>query len=92
MIISFQHKGLRKFYETGSKQGIIAAHEVKLQIILAALDVAENSDELYLPGFSLHPLKGDLKGYWSIKVNGNWRVIFRFKVNDVELLDYLDYH
>ena len=59
-------------------------------MILAALEIAENSDELDLPAFSLHVLKGDLKGYWSIKVNGNWRVIFRFAGNDVELLDYLD--
>lgn len=92
MIISFQHKGLRKFYETGSKKGIIAAHETKLQMILAALDIAETPEELDLPAFSLHPLKGDLKGYLSMKVNGNWRVIFRFTNNDVELLDYLDYH
>jgi len=61
-------------------------------MILAALEIAENTDELDLPAFSLHALKGDLKGYWSIKVNGNWRVIFRFTGNDVELLDYLDYH
>ncbi len=92
MIISFQHKGLRKFYETGSKKGIVATHELKLQMILAALDIAEVPEELDLPAFSLHALKGDLKEYWSIKVNGNWRVIFRFKGNDVELLDYLDYH
>ncbi len=92
MIISFQHKGLRKFYETGSKKGIVATHEMKLQMILAALDIAEVPEELDLPAFSLHALKGDLKGYWSMKVNGNWRVIFRFKGNDVELLDYLDYH
>lgn len=92
MIISFQHKGLRKFYEIGSKQGIVSAHETKLQMVLAALDIAEASEELDLPAFSLHSLKGDLKDYWSIKVNGNWRVIFRFKGNDVELLDYLDYH
>ena len=74
------------------KKGIVASHETKLQMILAALEIAENSDELDLPAFSLHELKGDLKGYWSIKVNGNWRVIFRFTSNDVELLDYLDYH
>ena len=92
MIISFQHKGLRQFYETGSKKGIVATHQTKLQMILAALEIAENSDELDLPAFSLHTLKGDLKGYWSMKVNGNWRVIFRFTGNDVELLDYLDYH
>ena len=92
MIISFQHKGLRQFYETGSKRGIIAAHQTKLQMILMALDIAETSEELSLPAFSLHALKGDLNGNWSIKVSGNWRVIFRFKGNDVELLDYLDYH
>ena len=92
MIISFQHKGLRKFYETGSKKGIDANHATKLQMILAALDIAEVPDELDLPAFSLHPLQGNLSGYWSIKVNGNWRVIFRFTGNDVELLDYLDYH
>ena len=92
MIISFQHKGLRKFYETGSKQGIIAKHETKLQMILAALDIAESAEELNLPAFSLHSLKGNLQDYWSIKVNGNWRIIFRFTGNDVELLDYLDYH
>ncbi len=96
MIISFQHKGLRKFYETGSKQGIIASHQIKLQMILAALEIAESNDELDLPAFSLgvikNSLKGEFKGYPSIKVNGNWRVIFRFTGNDVELLDYLDYH
>ena len=92
MIISFQHKGLRKFYETGSKKGINANHATKLQMILAALDIAKDPNELDLPAFSLHPLTGDLKSYWSIKVNGNWRVIFRFTANDVELLDYLDYH
>ncbi len=93
MIISFQHKGLRKFYETGSKKGIVATHELKLQMILEALDIAEVPEELGLPAFSLHALKGDLKGYWSIfypeQVNGNWRVIFRFKGSDVELLDTL---
>ena len=92
MIVSFQHKGLRKFYETGSKQGIVASHEMRLQMILAALEIAETAEELNLPAFSLHPLKGNLQSYWSIKVSGNWRVIFRFNGNDVELLDYLDYH
>jgi len=92
MIISFQHKGLCQFYETGSKKGINPDHATKLTMILAALDIAEIPEELDLPAFSLHPLKGDLNSFWSIKVNGNWRVIFRFKGNNVELLDYLDYH
>lgn len=67
MIISFQHKGLCKFYETGSKKGIIANHETMLQMILVALDIAEKVEELNLPAFSLHALKG----YWSMKVNGS---------------------
>lgn len=92
MIISFQHKGLRKFYETGSKKGVVAYHVNKLQMILAALEAAEEAPELDLPAFSLHALKGDLNGYWSIRVSGNWRVIFRFKGKDIELVDYLDYH
>ena len=92
MIISFQHKGLRKFYKTASKKGIDANHASKLQMILAALDIAEAPDDLDLPAFFLHPLQGNLSGYWSIKVNDNWRVIFRFTGNDVELLDYLDYY
>lgn len=74
------------------KKGIVASHVTKLQMILVALEIAEEANELDLPAFSLHALRGDLNGYWSIKVNGNWRVIFRFKGNDVELVDYLDYH
>ena len=92
MIISFQHKGLRQFYETGSKKGIVATHQLKLQIILGALDTAEDTEELDLPAFHLHSLKGDLRDYWSIRVSGNWRVIFRFTGTDIELVDYLDYH
>ena len=92
MIIGFQHKGLRRFYKTGSKQGIIAAHSMKLKMILAALEAAEIPSELDLPAFSLHQLRGKYINYWSIRVKGNWRVIFKFNGKDVELLDYLDYH
>ena len=69
-----------------------AAHAPKLLSILAALDVAAGPDELSLPSYRLHPLKGALKGHWSIWVNGNWRVTFRFVGADVELVDYRDYH
>jgi len=68
------------------------AHASKLARILAAIDAAAGSDELNLPSFKLHPLKGALKGHWSIWVNGNWRVTFRFVGADVEMVDYLDYH
>jgi len=92
MIVGFRHKGLDLFYRTGSTRGVNAAHAAKLGRILAALDIAAAPDDLRLPGFRLHPLKGKLKGDLSIWVNGNWRVTFRFARADVELVDYLDYH
>ena len=92
MIVGFRHKGLKLLYETGSRQGVNAAPAPKLLSILAALDVAAAPDELSLPSYRLHQLKGALKGQWSIWVNGNWRVTFRFVGTDVELVDYQDYH
>jgi toxin HigB-1 len=92
VIISFRHKGLETFYYTGSARGIQAAHSAKLTLILTALDAAETPRQLRLPAFKLHPLKGQLNGYWSIWVNGNWRVTFRFSNQNVELVDYRDYH
>jgi toxin HigB-1 len=92
VIIGFKHKGLKQLYEAGSSRGVNAAHKVKLLSILAALDVAIGPDELRLPSYRLHSLKGDMKGHWSIWVNGNWRVTFRFIGSDVELVDYQDYH
>lgn len=92
MIIGFRHKGLETLYRTGSVRGVQAAHVAKLVRILAALDAAASPAELSQPGYKLHPLKGGLKGHWSVWVNGNWRVTFRFVGADVELVDYQDYH
>jgi proteic killer suppression protein len=92
MIVGFRHKGLREFYETGSTRGIRADHVPKLARILSALDVAADAKQLDLPSFRIHALKGDRRGSWSIWVNGNWRVTFRFVQADVELVDYEDYH
>jgi len=92
MIISFRHKGLRLFYETGSTRGICAEHAAKLARVLSFLDQASVPADMNLPGWRLHLLQGNLAGFWSITINGNWRVIFRFAGNDVELVDYLDYH
>ena len=92
MIIGFRHKGLEIFYRTGSIRGIQAAHARKLRNILGLLEVAAGPDDMNLPSFKLHRLKGDLKGHWSVWVNGNWRVTFRFAGSDVELIDYHDYH
>ena len=92
MIKSFRHKGLRKLFETGSASGVQASHAKRLRLQLSALDTAHFIDDLDIPGFRLHPLKGDLKGRWSITVNGNWRVTFEFKDGNAYVLDYEDYH
>ena len=92
MIKSFRHKGLEQFYGTGSKGGIQPAHTQKLRIMLTALDNATQSSDLNAPGWRLHELKGERKGFFSLSVSGNWRIIFRFSDEDIELVDYLDYH
>ncbi|HWW64112.1 MAG TPA: type II toxin-antitoxin system RelE/ParE family toxin [Sphingomonadaceae bacterium] len=92
MIIGFRHKGLEAFFRTGTTKGVQVAHVKKLRNILGLLDVAAGPDDMNLPSFKLHPLKGDLKGHWSVWVNGNWRVTFCFVGTDAELVDYQDYH
>mgnify|MGYP002624149761 CR=1 FL=1 len=94
MIKSFKHKGLEDFFNTGSTKGIQAIHKKKLARILIVLDNITALEDLNLPGFNLHQLKGDLKGQWSITVQANWRVTFKFdsKTKDVSIIDYQDYH
>ncbi len=92
MIKSFRHAGLRAFYETGSKAGIRPDHTSRLKRILGVLESASVIGQVNLPSFKLHPLTGDLAGFWSVTVSGNWRVIFRFENGETELVDYLDYH
>jgi len=90
MIIGFRHKGLETFYRTSATKGIQAAHAQKLKRILVTLDVASAPHDIDWPG--LRPLKGGLKGHWSVWVSGNWRVTFRFVGAEVELVDYQDCH
>jgi proteic killer suppression protein len=92
MIKSFKHKGLQKFYETGSVAGINVAHKTKISMRLVALDTALCIDDMDLPGFRLHPLKGALEGVWAIDVNKNWRITFEFKNRDAYIVNYEDYH
>lgn len=92
MIKSFRHKGLRKLFETGNTTGIQAAHTKKLRIQLAALETAQVIDDMDLPGFALHPLKGEMLGRWAISINGNWRLTFEFRDGNAYVLDYEDYH
>ena len=92
MIQSFRHKGLRRFYESGSAAGIQPHHAKRLRMLLTALDTAQSSEDMDIPGFRLHPLKGEERGRWSVWVNGNWRVTFEFKDGHAYVLDYEDYH
>ena len=92
MIKSFRHKGLRQFFETGSATGIQTSHSRRLRLQLSALDTAHVIEDLDIPGFRLHPLKGALKNRWSISVNGNWRLTFEFKDGDACVLNYEDHH
>ena len=92
MIKSFRHKGLRRFFETGSTAGIQAAHAQKIRLQLTALETASTIEDMAVPGFHLHPLKGSRKGQWSITVSGNWRITFEFRDGNAYLLDYEDYH
>ena len=92
MIKSFKHKGLKKLYETGSKQGVKPEHATRLRLILARLDASSAPEDMNLPGLGLHSLKGSLKSFWSVSVSGNWHVIFRFENGNATDVDYLDYH
>jgi len=92
MIISFKHKGLGLFYQTGSMTGIQPIHAKRLRELLTALSVAQGPQDLNRPSWRLHGLSGHLAGFHSVTVQANWRLTFRFIGNDVELLDYLDYH
>jgi proteic killer suppression protein len=92
MIKSFKHKELQDFYEQGNPSGIQAQHRQKIRMQLVALDTATVIDDMNLPGFRLHPLKGNMKGLWSIDVNKNWRITFEFKAGDVYIVNYEDYH
>jgi len=92
VIKSFRHKGLKKLYETGAASGVQPKHATRLRMQLTALDTAQDIDDMDIPGFKLHPLKGKLKGRWSISVSGNWRMTFEFRDGNAFVLEYEDYH
>jgi toxin HigB-1 len=92
MIGSIRHKGLKRLHDDNDRRGVIGEHVEKLSDILARLDAAGSVEDMDLPGFKLHPLKGNLKGFWAVTVRANWRVIFRFVDGDALDIDYVDYH
>lgn len=92
MVRSIRHKGLKRFYEDGDTRGLIAEHAEKLRDILARLDAASTIADMDVPGFRLHSLRGEYRGFWSVIVRANWRIIFRFVDGDALDVDYIDYH
>jgi len=89
---TFRHRGLKRLFERGDKSKLQAYQVVRIEEILARLDVAVSTNDLNTPGYRLHPLKGNLRGFWSIRVSGNMRIIFRIEAGDVFDVDLTDYH
>lgn len=92
MIRTIRHKGLKRLHEDDDARGVIADQVQKLRDILARLDAAGAVSDMDLPGFRLHPLKGEFKGFWAVTVRANWRVIFRFADGEALDVDFIDYH
>jgi proteic killer suppression protein len=92
MIKSFNHKGLEDFFRTGSKKGIKPEHANRLERILDRLNAASEIKDMNYPGSFFHPLTGDKRGFYAVKVSGNWRMIFKFIAGDAHFVDYDDYH
>jgi proteic killer suppression protein len=92
MIARFRHRGLRRLYEDDDRRGLNADQVDKIARILAFLSRASRPEDMNLPGFRLHPLRGDLDGLWSVTVRANWRIIFRFEDGNVTDVDLVDYH
>lgn len=92
MIASFRHKGLKLFYEKVNASKLQPLHVPKIRLILTRLDAATSPNDLNVPGYGLHSLSGDLAGFWAVKVDKNYRIIFRFDGVNVQDVDYLDYH
>lgn len=92
MIKQWSHKGLKNFFRTGSTRGINAEHAPRLARQLRQLDDSTQPYDMNIPGWELHPLKGDMAGLWAVKVSANWRLIFGFDGRNAVLVDYVDYH
>lgn len=92
MIKSFRHKGIEKFFFKGSRAGIQPTHAKKLSRQLSRLDGSISAEDMNIPGWRFHALKGNMFNFYSVRVDGNWRLTFTFEGNDAVLVDYQDYH
>ena len=92
MILRFRHRGLKRLYEDDDRRGLDARHVARIERVMGRLGQASRPEHMDLPGWRLHPLKGELAGFWSVTVTANWRIVFRFDKGDVTDVDYIDYH
>lgn len=92
MIKRIRHKGLDRFFKTGDMRGINPQHAAWLRVLLTSLDAAQGAADMGLPGYRLHPLKGERKGQWAVSVSGNWRLVFGFEDGNATDVDLIDYH
>jgi toxin HigB-1 len=92
MIQNFKHKGLKQLFDSGNTSGVNPQYLTKIRKILALLETAENIEDMDLPGLYLHPLKGNRKGEWAVKISGNWRITFKLENGDAFDVNYEDYH
>ena len=92
MIQKFKHKGLKRLFESGNSIGVDPQHIARIRKILALLETAETLEDMDLPGLGLHPLKGNRKGTWAVKVSGNWRITFKIQQGDAYDINYEDYN
>jgi len=92
MIGNFRHRGLRRLFENADRSGIRSDLVDKVERVLLRLDAAESASDMDIPGFHLHRLRGDLKGFWSVAISRNWRIVFRFESGDARDVDLVDYH
>ena len=92
MILGFRHKGLRLYYEKGDSSKLQPHHVSKIRLILTRLDAATGPEMMNEPGYRLHGLSGELEGHWSVRVDKNYRITFRFDGENADDVDYADYH
>jgi toxin HigB-1 len=92
VIRRFRHRGLRRLFEDDDRRGLNPEHADKIARVLAQLNHSRRPGDMDLPGWRLHPLKGELAGFWSVTIRSNWRIVFRFEAGDATDVDYLDYH
>ncbi|MFA7240398.1 MAG: type II toxin-antitoxin system RelE/ParE family toxin [Sulfuricellaceae bacterium] len=92
MLETFKHKGLEVFFTEGDRRLLSPQHVGRIKRILDLLNDAAKVEELNIPGYELHPLKGDRKGEWSMKISGNWRIVFCFEDGNAFDVNLEDYH